>query len=440
MKQIKRILVVAFIVVNGLTGFARTQVKTQQNAIPPTFLEGRLLDLFPKAEISVQKNLDGFTESYQLILDEPLDHKHPEKGSFKHYIYLSHVDYKKPMILVTEGYAGRYVKNELSTLLNANQVMVEYRFYGKSRPEPVQWDYLTCEQAIEDYHSITTQLKQLYTGKWVSTGISKGGETTLIYKSKYPHDVDVAVPYVAPLINGMEDPRTNWHIATIGTEECRNKVIQFQRALLQNRKEVLMIMDEYAQKKNMKFTEVPINEALEYAALEFPFSFWQWGGKCEEIPGEKATAKELFDYANKIVDIRFYNDERYVELLPSFYQHMRELGYYGFDLTPVKDLLQVVKSSSNSRFAPKVPITYDPKCIKKTRKFVETKGDNILYIYGGNDTWVSCSPTPEPTVDALKMVLPGGSHATRIKNFPPESQEKIMQTLKRWLFINPEEG
>ena len=29
------------------------------------------------------------------------------------------------------------------------------------------------------------------------------------FKSKYPNDVDVAVPYVAPLINGLEDPRTN---------------------------------------------------------------------------------------------------------------------------------------------------------------------------------------------------------------------------------------
>lgn len=440
MKQLKQIVILTLLVFNGYTCFAKTRATIHQPDHVRTFLEGRLMDLFPNSEVSVQKNLDGFTESYQVILNEPLDHKHPEKGSFKHYIYLSHVDYKNPMILVTEGYAARYVKNELSTLLKANQVIVEYRFYGKSRPDPVPWDYLTCDQAIEDYHSITTRLKQLYNGKWISTGISKGGETTLIYKAKYAQDVDVAVPYVAPLINGKEDPRTNQHIATVGTEECRAKVIQFQRALLQNRKEVLIAMNAYAQKKEMKFTEVPMNEALEYAALEFPFSFWQWGGKCEEIPGEKATAQELFDYVNKIVSVSFYDDERYFELLPSFYQHMRELGYYGFDLDPVKDLLEVVKSSSNSRFAPKVPITYDPKCIQKTRKFAETKGDHILYIYGGNDTWVSCAPTPAITVDALKMVLPGGSHATRIKNFPQESQDKIMQTLNRWLFINPEKG
>ncbi len=440
MKKIKHILFGAVLIFSSYLGCAQEGVNDKQLTGAHAFLEEKLHDLFPKAEITTMKNFEGFIESYQLILDEPLDHKHPEKGSFKHHIYLSHIDYKSPMVIITEGYEAWPLKNELSTLLKANQVIVEYRFYGKSRPDPIPWEYLTCDQAIADYHSITSKLKVLYTGKWISTGISKGGETTLIYKSKYPNDVDVAVPYVAPLIDGVEDQRTNQHIATIGTAECRAKITQFQRALLQNRKAVLVAMDEFAKKKNMTFNEVPMNEALEYAALEFPFSFWQWGGKCEEIPNENASAQELFDYVNKIVGVRFYDDQRYFELLPSFYQHMRELGYYGFDLTPVKDLLEVVKSSSNSRFAPKLAIAYNPKCIQKTRKFAETKGDKILYIYGGNDTWVSCSPTPGPNVDALKMVLLGGSHGTRIKNFPEESQEKIMQTLKRWLLISSDKS
>ncbi|MNE74845.1 hypothetical protein D3C80_1709530 [compost metagenome] len=113
---------------------------------------------------------------------------------------------------------------------------------------------------------------------------------------------------------------------------------------------------------------------------------------------------------------------------------MTELGYYGFDFSPVEDLLRTVKNTSNSRFAPKeVALKYNPKYIKKVRKYVETKGDKILYIYGGYDTWGACAPTPNPDLDALKMVLPGGSHATRVKNFPKEDQEKIMATLNRWL-------
>jgi len=397
-------------------------------------LQQRLNELFPKAIITRIENLENYTETYQLILEEPLDHKHPEKGTFQHYIYLSHLGFDRPTVIETHGYNTENIKSEVSSLLQANQVAVEYRFYGKSRPNPIQWQYLTNDQAIEDYHDIVTKLKKIYSGKWISTGISKGGETALIYKSKYPNDVDVAMPYVAPLINTCEDPRTIQHTRTVGTLECRDKITTFQRAVLKNREAVLAVFQEYATEKKMQFTEVPLNEALEYAVLEFPFSFWQWGGKCEEIPSVNASAKDLFDYLNKIVGVRTYNDKMFFAYLPSYYQHLSELGYYGFDFEPVADLLAIVKSSSNARFAPKdVVIKYNPKYIKKVRKYVENRGDRILYIYGGYDTWFSCSPTPQPGVDALKMVLPQGSHSTRVKDFTQNDQNLIMDTLIKWL-------
>lgn len=400
----------------------------------PSNLQQRLNELFPKAIITRIENLENYTETYQLILEEPLDHKHPEKGTFQHYVYLSHLGFDRPTVIETHGYNTENIKSEVSSLLQANQVAVEYRFYGKSRPNPIQWQYLTNDQAIEDYHDIVTKLKKIYSGKWISTGISKGGETALIYKSKYPNDVDVAMPYVAPLINTCEDPRTIQHTRTVGTLECREKITAFQRAVLKNREAVLAVFQEYATEKKMQFTEVPLNEALEYAVLEFPFSFWQWGGKCEEIPSVNASAKDLFDYLNKIVGVRTYNDKMFFAYLPSYYQHLSELGYYGFDFEPVADLLAIVKSSSNARFVPKdVVIKYNPKYIKKVRKYVENRGDRILYIYGGYDTWFSCSPTPQPGVDALKMVLPQGSHSTRVKDFTENDQNLIMDTLKKWL-------
>lgn len=426
MQKIQSSLVLLCFVLMSYFGSAQTTSNLHQ----------KLKELFPKAEITVIENLEGYSESYQLILDEPLDHKNPQKGTFKHYVYLSHVGFNKPMVIETHGYNTNNIKSEVSTLLNANQIAVEYRFYGKSRPEPLPWEYLTNDQAIEDYHDIVSKLKQIYSGKWISTGISKGGETALIYKSKYPNDVDVAMPYVAPLINTQEDPRTINHDRTVGTPECRAKITAFQRAVLENREAVLKEFAQYAEVKKMTFTEVSFNESLEYAVLEFPFSFWQWGGKCEAIPSVSASPKELFDYLNDIVGVRTYNDKNYFNCLPSYYQHLSELGYYGFDLTPVADLLQIVKSSSNDRFAPKdVVIKYNPKYIKKVRKYVENKGDKILYIYGGYDNWFSCSPTPNPKLDALKMVLPTGSHSTRVKDFPENDKALIMEALSRWLEI-----
>ena len=394
----------------------------------------QLEKLFPDTEITKMEAKDHYSKAYQLVLNQPLDHNNPEAGTFKHYVYISHIDEDAPVVLVTEGYNARPRTYEMSKILKGNQVQVEYRFYGKSRPDIIPWEYLTNDQAVEDYHKLVTKLRYLYTGKWVSTGISKGGETVLIYKAKYPWDVRVAVPYVAPLINTQEDPRTQQLINTVGSDECRAKIIQYQRLILENRDSVLQEITSYATLKNMSFTEVSMEEALEYAVLEFPFSFWQWGANCDDIPTVTANAKELFDFINSVVGISFYNDKTYEDLLPSYYQHMTELGYYGFDTTPVKDLIRVVHEPTNLRFAPKnMDVTYSPEYINEVRDFAENKGKQILYVYGEYDPWGACAPSPKPHVDALKMVLKGGSHATRIKDFSKEDQQLIYDKLQKWM-------
>ncbi|AND63382.1 hypothetical protein AX766_02565 [Flavobacterium covae] len=395
----------------------------------------KLQEVFNKASIEKINNLKDFTESYKIVLDEPLDHNDLSKGTFKHCIYLSHKDYSKPMVVETEGYNAHYEKKELSSLLDTNQLIIEYRFYGDSRPNLIPWKFLTNNQAIEDCHQIVEKLKKIYTGKWISTGISKGGETTLIYKSKYPNDIDVAIPYVAPMINGTEDERTIKHYnTTVGTPECRNSIIQIQRLLMLNRTAIETEVASYAKKNNLTFNEVPISEAFEYAVLELPFSFWQWNGNCDKIPSLNSSSKELFDYLNNIVGFEVYSDKGVYRLLPSFYQHFTELGYYGFDLNPVKDLLRIVKSSSNNRFTPRnIDLKYDKLYIKQVRDYIEKKGSKIIYIYGGLDPWYACAPTPNEKLDALKMVLPQGTHATRIKHFSKEDQQKIMNILTKWL-------
>lgn len=417
-----------------LASVAIYSCKSEQNVLDGKSFKEQLQILFPKAIIDSINVNDHFTQAYKVVLEQPLDHGNPQAGFFKHYMYVSHTDYKKPTVLVTEGYNARHRTYELSKLLEANQVMVEYRFYGKSRPDSIPWQYLTNDLAVEDYHTILKKLKHLYKNKWISTGISKGGETVLIYKSKYPEDIDVAVPYVAPLINTQEDPRTNALINSVGTDECRAKIVTFQRAVLKNRAEVLKKVKIYAEKNRMHFTQVPIEEALEYSVLEFPFSFWQWGGKCEEIPDENANSHELYTYLIKISGVSLYNDKGFHHYLPSFYQHMIELGYYGFDLEPVKDLLTEVKSSSNKRFAPSgVDLTYNESYIKEVRDYIENNGNKILYIYGAYDPWGACAPEPKSDVDALVMVLKKGDHGTRIRHFSKQDQEIILNKLKKWL-------
>ena len=394
----------------------------------------QLQELFPSAKIDSIKVNDHFVNAFQLVLKQPLDHNNIKAGTFNHYVYVSHASVNNPTVLVTEGYSARHQTYELSKVLKANQVQVEYRFYGKSRPDSIPWKYLKNDAAAQDYHTIVTKLKRIYNQKWLSTGISKGGETVMIYKSKFPEDIDIAVPYVAPLINSQQDQRTNNLINSIGTENCREKIKKFQRAVLINREGVMAELKKYADNKNVSFTQISIEEALEHAVLEFPFSFWQWGSKCENIPGEKENAKVLFEYLKKVSGFYLFSDAGVFNYLPSFYQHMTELGYYGYDLKPVKSLLNYVKTSSLLCFGPKeVDLSYNPNYIKEVRNYMENNGDKTLYIYGGNDPWGACAPNPKPNIDALKMVLKGGHHGTRIKDFSKKDQQKIFQKLQSWL-------
>ena len=75
------------------------------------------------------------------------------------------------MVIETHGYQMSKGRNEVEQILDANNIGVEYRFFGKSLPDSLQWEYLTIEQATADLHAIHELLKEIDKGKWISTSI-----------------------------------------------------------------------------------------------------------------------------------------------------------------------------------------------------------------------------------------------------------------------------
>ena len=160
-------------------------------------------------------------------------------------------------------------------MLSANQIAVEHRFFGESLPDSMDYKYLNLKQATADLHHINQLFKKIYAGKWVSSGISKGGVTTIFYRYFYPDDVDVSVPYVAPLNKAREDKRIYTFLDTVGTDECREKIKSFQTRLLENRDEVLSFLKFYSMGADLEFNYLTFEQAFEYAVMEYSFSFWQ---------------------------------------------------------------------------------------------------------------------------------------------------------------------
>ncbi len=417
----------SLLIILFFSSFSYSQTETE--------LYKKLKSIKEITSITTVKVDTSFTEGYELLISQPVDHNKPNGVKFNQRVFLSHKNYTSPVVFVTEGYsAGGNAAQEPTKLFNANQIVVEHRYFGKSIPQKKDWKYLTVKQAADDHHFINQIFKKIYSGKWISTGISKGGETTLFYKRFYPNDVDASIPYVAPVNLAAEDPRIYMFLNSVGTEECRNKILQFQRAFLKNREEIKKLIAADAEKNKLEFF-CDYDFLIEYITLEYPFAFWQWGiATCEEIPSENSSAEVLYAHMKKANPPYFFTKKAMEEFGAFYVQAYNEIGYYGYDISPLKDLLTEFTTSSNSILVPKdAKIKFDATVMNDINNWLVSSGNNILYIYGGNDTWNATSIQLTGLTNSLKMVKKGGSHRTRISSFDKTEKELIFTTLEKWL-------
>jgi hypothetical protein len=381
-----------------------------------------------------------FKAAYQLKIKQPLDHGDPSKGHFYQRVFLSHRSLEQPTIIITEGYdRSRNGIVELTELLDGNQIRVEHRYFGESMPDTLDYNYLNLKQVTGDLHHINQLFKSIYNNKWVSTGVSKGGATTLFYRYFYPEDVDVSVNYVGPINIDFEDPRIYHFLDTIGTKACRDKIASFQRYLLKNRKNILPLIKAYSLGAKAEFTYLNIETAFEFAVMEYPFSFWQYGQSCEDIPSKDISYFEAVKYFTKVSDITFFSDKPMKGYASHYYQSATEFGYYGYETNEFKGLLKELPTDHNpyAAFMPnKMEAPFDGSLLKGINEWLPIHGNKMIHIYGGIDTWSASAVQPSDKVDALWFFMNGKHHGNaRIKTMSPAEKEALDAALERWLSI-----
>lgn len=401
-----------------------------------------LQEVEKKLSVAEIKAVDAgqFPEKYVMYLTQPLDHRYPEKGSFRQRIIVGHVGFDRPTILVTEGYGAAYAlrssyREELSKLLNANMVFVEHRYFLESTPEPCDWQYLTAENSAEDLHAVTTAFKALYPGKWISTGISKGGQTSLLYRAFYPDDVDISVAYVAPLCYGVEDGRHEPFLRQVGTKEERKKIEEFQVEVLKRKARLLPDFEKLCYDNKYTF-RAAIEEIFDYCVLEYSFSIWQWGTPVKSIPAVSASDKELFDHLMAISGPSYFIVDSPTQSF--FVQAARELGYYGYDIKPFKRYLSFKTSKDYLRrlMLPEElqEMKFDKTLSKKIVKFLKKNDPKMIFIYGENDPWTAAGVTWLKDKKNIHVyVESGGSHLARINTMHEDDRKEVISMLVGWL-------
>lgn len=356
MKRILCLFLSAIISVSSLGcasqyGMVADDTNIVDDVVDETYeLQNELLALPNVDSVEMISQDDGeFLAQYLITFIQPVDWTDFSKGSFPQRVLLGYKGKDHPNSFEVSGYCFFDVvipgtpiiagKGELTTLCDCNCIMMEYRYFGKSRPDNAEedrdkaeyWTYMTTANASSDFANIIHTIKDVLPGRSFFSGVSKGGYTTNAFcmyeydetfapeykesvaeygkwdnNGQYKPSIDAYVSYVAPLCDGPQDPRFMKNLfETIGdqgydaqtAQDKRNLVMDFMIEALKNRNP---IQDWYYQKcidDGNELRPFCTKEILyDVAVLEFATQFWQYGSDFANI--EKVLSMQQDDGIN----------------------------------------------------------------------------------------------------------------------------------------------
>ena len=375
-----------------------------------------------------------------LTMRQLVDHTNPQGPTFEQRFQLLHRDTSRPMILHTTGYnmpEGAF-RSEPTTLVDGNQISVEQRFFSPSRPDPADWRKLDIWQAATDHHKIVKALKPIYSAKWISTGASKGGMTSVYHRRFYPRDVDGVVAYVAPsdAVN-KEDKAYDDFFASVGsTPACRTALKNLQKEALSRRTELVNLYDQYAAANDLHFDQVfgSTDKAFEMTVLDTEWAFWQYSSEadCGAVPTSAATDQEIFDFIDSVAGFSFYADEGILFYSPYYFQAATQLGWPQPKFRYLKGLLHYPNLYvANSSLPEELRSKHDPWPIADVDRWVSKNASQMLFVYGSADPW-GAEPFHPSDKDSYTYTAPGANHGANIAKLGASDKAAATATLLRW--------
>lgn len=377
---------------------------------------------------------------------QPLDHTNPKSRVFPVKGSLLYRNAAAPTVLFTSGYYlyPKASQSEPTRLLGANQISLEHRFFGESSPKFVQWDYCNIFQSACDSHRVTGAFKPFLKGRWLNTGGSKGGMTAIYHRRFFPDDVDCTVAYVAPLNYGIGDERYVSFVENLGPYEVSMAMEAWQQRALDQKKEIIALMNEAAAAKGLNFdgylggTEM----ALEWAILECPFVVWQYGNVAlaKSVPPVGASAVDHLAFLDKVHFGNFvgsiaegpkkyaaYNFQAATQLGAPINKesHLNGLTFPGTDFPQFCPPFDVHKA-------------FDWDAMADIQDWVYNEAVRVIFVYGANDPWTAAAFDISEYADDMgvkKYMQPEGNHGASIRGLPRNLYIDCMNNLTYWMGV-----
>jgi hypothetical protein len=395
-----------------------------------------------------EKPYEGY-RYFVLNYTQPIDHRHPERGTFQQRLSLLHKDVSRPTVFFTSGYdlSTRPGRSEPTALVDGNQVSLEYRYFTPSRPAPTDWSKLDIRQAADDQHRVFTALKSVYSKKWLATGGSKGGMTATYYERFHPHDMDGVVAYVAPNdVHNGEDRAYDRFFRTVSTQECRDRLNDLQREALVRRKPLLAKAEALAEENGSTFKTIgSVEKGFENTVLDFVWGFWQYSSEeeCGDVPVAKtATDDEIFGYIDAKSGFSSSSDQDLAKYTPYYYQAGTQLGAPQYTYPHLKGLLKWGPDYFQPRvYVPRdIPMTWQRGApMRDVDRWVRQNAQRMMFVYGQNDPWGSerFAPARGARNDNHVHTVPGANHGARVAGLPADQQAAAVARIQEWAGVAP---
>ena len=377
-----------------------------------------------------------------------VDHLDPSRGTFEQQLTLLHRSTHAPTVAYTTGYTlpSSSVLDEPTELVEGNQVDIEERFFASSTPDPFDLAELNIYQAAADHHEIIQALRSVYTGKWLSTGASKGGMATVYHRRFFDEDIDGSVVYVAP--NDVVDDEDVYDdfLANVGTEACRESLIAVMRAALERRGEIVPVFGVVAAEAGYTFDYAGGPDvAYEATVGSIYWSFWQYSleADCASIPPPDAPVADLAGFLSRTAGLLTSSD--YYALLYYAYSYQAATQLGSPDTTAltaqIDDLLLYIGSQAplpDEDDATSAGPEFDASAMPDIDHWVKHDGHALLFIYGENDPWSAEPFEPGPgTRDSAWYTVAGGNHGSAISDLPDDERLDASNRVRRWAGLQP---
>lgn len=449
MKKIKNfwmLLVIVLSIVSCSDNFDRPVVSSPLNQVLTE--TGLFSDIKENPDTSaVRKKAEGklnYQSQYSMFITQPVNHDQPDGNTFNQKVCILFRGYDRPTIMMTEGYLwGRFGDAEdLGQNLNANMVHVEHRNFGESyTPDTVQWKYESAAQASADLHAVYQALKPIFKGKWMSTGTSKNGETSMDYAYYYPNDMDLAAAFCSPFNISVVDKAYGQYLFNeVGNEELREMIKKNIRWALTDGEKGLYqaVCKEYKEKKlpEPSFTEYVFN-VFDNIFILFQYTL---PTKHQKRLEDMTKDEELYVKAICSTIINNRDPINYTYLVDcAKEQGLPNAGYdYFADLLEgtsfkAEDVLASLLKEKDRWLLKE----YDnSQRIDIRENFFVNSSIPLLFYYSHDDPWTAGQPD-KLGPNAKKIINPIGCHSPKINDpdyCPANIKQEVMDFITTYIY------